>query len=71
MSGCYHYTKAVAEIYFPDGYICCHMCPMLETYSRLQCRRTGEYLIDDKGIGGYCPLKFEEETNDEREFEDL
>ena len=39
------------------------MCPLMETYARKQCRRTGEYLMDTRTIGYYCPLKFEEEEN--------
>lgn len=32
---------------------------MLETYSRNQCRRTGEYIIDTRfTTGRYCPLNF-------------
>ncbi len=59
------YAKATADIYFPEGHVCCDLCPLLETYARKQCRRTGEYLLDTRGIGAYCPLKFEEETNGE------
>lgn len=55
------YTKATVEIYFPEAKVCCALCPMLETYSRNQCRRTGEYLPDTKGTGMYCPLIIEEE----------
>lgn len=58
------YIKGNATIYFPDGHVCCALCPMLETYSRNQCRRTGEYLIDTRGIGFECPLEFEEENNE-------
>lgn len=55
------YTKATVEIYFPEEKVCCALCPLLETYSRNQCRRTGEYLPDTKGTGMYCPLKIEED----------
>lgn len=61
---CLHYTRATVDMYFPDGDVCCGLCPMLETYARLQCRRTGEYLLDKNGRGYYCPLKLEDE--DER-----
>jgi hypothetical protein len=29
---------------------------LLETYARKQCRKTGEYIIDDRIVGGWCPL---------------
>lgn len=60
-SGCTRYTHTTVDIYFPDGQVCCGLCPMLETYSRLQCRRTGEYLLDKNITGWNCPLKFESE----------
>lgn len=62
-SGCTKYAHATVDIYFPDSNVCCGLCPMLETYSRLQCRRTGEYLLDKNSTGCYCPLKFESEEN--------
>ena len=56
------YTKAVAEIYFPTDHACCDLCPLMETYARKQCRRTGEYLVETRNAVGYeCPLKFKEE----------
>ena len=55
------YTKATVEIGFPEDRVCCEYCPMLETYARKQCRRTGEYLLDTRTIGYWCPLKFETE----------
>lgn len=62
MNGIKWYTKATVDIFFPEGHVSCATCPMLETYSRNQCRRTGEYLIDTKNTVGFnCPLKFEEE----------
>lgn len=65
------YTKATVDIGFPEGHVCCDLCPLLETYARKQCRRTGEYLLDTKTtIGLYCPLKFEEENTNENHFED-
>lgn len=58
------YKTATVDIHFPEGHVCCATCPMLETYSRNQCRRTGEYLIDTKTTTGFmCPLKFEEEEH--------
>ena len=65
MNGTKWYTEATVPIYFPEGHVCCDMCPLLETYARKQCRRTGEYLLDTRATVGYmCPLKFKEE-NDE------
>lgn len=45
------------SLYFPDGHIECSLCPLLETYSRRQCRRTGEYLLSNQIRGMYCPLE--------------
>ena len=59
------YTKATAEVYFPENRVCCDLCPLLETYARKQCRRTGEYIADSRTIGYNCPLNFEDaERND-------
>lgn len=56
------YIEATANIFFVEDHVACQYCPLLETYSRNQCRRTGEYLIDIKyTVGRYCPLKFKEE----------
>jgi hypothetical protein len=62
------YTKGTVEIGFPEDKVCCDYCPMLETYARKQCRRTGEYLVNTRTIGFYCPLEFlgEVDTNDEQ-----
>lgn len=60
MNGVLRYEKANVEINFPEGHVCCDLCPLLETYARKQCRRTGEYLLDTRVTVGYeCPLKFE------------
>ncbi len=61
--GVRYYTKAKVVISFPEDRVCCDFCPLMETYARKQCRRTGEYLADTRGIGYYCPLIFEEENN--------
>lgn len=61
--GVSRYIKTSVEIYFPEGHMACNLCPLLETYSRNQCRRTGEYLMDTRIIGAHCPL----EINDEEE----
>lgn len=57
------YSRASVRIYFPEGHVCCDLCPLLETYARKQCRRTGEYLLDTRTIGFECPLEFEEDMN--------
>ena len=51
------YAVTEVKIYFPDNDICCRLCPLLETYARKQCRRTGEYINEDKVQGIWCPLK--------------
>ena len=61
------YTEAQATIYFPEGQVSCRYCPCLETYSRNQCRLTGEYLADTRTIGYMCPLKFIEKQEVENE----
>ena len=63
-SGVRYYTKTTCEIGFPESAVCCMYCPLLETYARKQCRRTGEYIADDRTIGYMCPLKFEENNNE-------
>lgn len=58
------YTQTTVHLYFPEGHVCCDLCPLLETYARKQCRRTGEYLLDTRVQGFYCPLIInEKETN--------
>ena len=54
--GCLTYTRLYIDINFPDDDVRCALCPLLETYSRKQCRRTGEYIRDDRVTGYYCPL---------------
>jgi hypothetical protein len=61
--GVSYYTMATVDVGFPEDKVCCAFCPMLETYARKQCRRTGEYIADDRYIGYYCPLKFDIEEN--------
>lgn len=59
------YTEASAKICFPEGHVCCDLCPILETYARKQCRLTGEYLLDTRVTVGYlCPLKFKGQEED-------
>lgn len=60
-NGVQYYTSATVEIHFPEDRVCCAYCPLLETYARNQCRRTGEYIIDTRATVGYdCPLKIED-----------
>lgn len=57
------YTKATVEIFFEPEHVACRYCPLLETYSRDQCRRTGEYIVDPRfTVGRFCPLKIGEEN---------
>ena len=60
-NGVRFYAEATAKIYFPEGQVCCDLCPFMETYARKQCRRTGEYLLDTRTIGYWCPLEIKEE----------
>lgn len=63
--GCDKYAHAAVSIYFEPEHVACAYCPLLETYSRNQCRMTGEYIIDTKyTVGWKCPLDItlEEET---------
>ena len=54
-SKCLSYIKRTVELTF-TGEVCCARCPLLETYARKQCRKTGEYILDDRTVGGWCPL---------------
>lgn len=63
-SGITRYTMTTVVIGFPAGHMCCDLCPLLETYARKQCRRTGEYLLDTRATVGFeCPLKIVEGAN--------
>ena len=64
-SGVKSYLKAKVEIYFPEGIARCSTCPFLETYARKQCRRTGEYIVDDRFQDLWCPLDLQLPTPDE------
>ena len=57
---CLNYIKTSVDLFFPEDHVCCDLCPLLETYARKQCRRTGEYILDSRVPGYYCPLKKEE-----------
>ena len=61
LDGCLEYSVATVNISFEKGRETCQFCPLLETYSRNQCRRTGEYIVDTRGRGRWCPLDFKEE----------
>ena len=56
------YTIGNVAIIFSGPVDCAH-CPLLETYARNQCRRTGEYVVDIRGIGKWCPIEFEKVTD--------
>ena len=56
------YTEATVSIFFEPDHVACAFCPLLETYARAQCRRTGEYIIDTRyTLGRFCPLQIKEE----------
>lgn len=60
--GCREYVRATVDMYFEPEHVDCAHCPLLETYARKQCRRTGEYIIDDRSTGYYCPLQIDGEV---------
>ncbi len=65
MNGVTKYVKATVEIAFEPDHVACAYCPMLETYSRNQCRRTGEYIVDTRyTVGSWCPLQILEDENE-------
>lgn len=55
-SSCLSYSERWVNIFFTDDEVCCKYCPLLETYARKQCRRTGEYITNDNTTGYWCPL---------------
>lgn len=60
--GCLEYVEAQVNIFFEKEHLACAYCPLLETYSRNQCRRTGEYITDIRyTVGHFCPLIIKEE----------
>ena len=63
MNGCTEYVKATVDIYFEPDHACCQFCPLMTTYSRNTCTRTGELIVDTRSRGLWCPLRFEEESN--------
>lgn len=66
--GVSYYTKSTVEIYFPEDDLCCMRCPLMGVEiksDREYCRRTGEYLPSPRHIVGInCPLRFENEVNE-------
>lgn len=65
-NGIPEYTEATVSIFFEPEHVACTYCPLLETYARNQCRRTGEYIIDPRfTVGNYCPLVIKERNCDE------
>lgn len=54
---CTEYTVRWVELPFTGTTVCCALCPLLETYARKQCRRTGEYIVNERGVGYWCPLR--------------
>ena len=62
--GVSYYTKATAEIGFPEDDIVCVWCPLMTRDPNLRdiCSKTGEILLAPKHtIGFNCPLRFEHE----------
>ena len=55
-NSCTSYTERWLNVFFTDDEVACKYCPLLETYARKQCRRTGEYIINDNVTGYWCPL---------------
>lgn len=56
-NGVTEYEAYTVDIFFEKDHVACEYCPLLETYARKQCRRTGEYVLDTRVTGWYCPLK--------------
>lgn len=65
-NGTIEYLKATVDIFFEPNHVACQYCPLLETYARNQCRKTGEYIIDTRvTTGRKCPLIFDDEAKEE------
>lgn len=56
------YVSTSLKIFFEPNHVACAYCPLLETYARKQCRMSGEYIVDDRVVGMWCPLEIEEVT---------
>lgn len=64
-TSCTRYITVTAAIHFPEKEgVSCKLCPCLETYTRKQCRLTGEYLADGYLRGGLCPLQVTEDDTE-------
>ena len=64
INSCLEYVEAQVNIFFAAGHVSCAYCPILETYARNQCRRTGEYIVDTRYRGRECPLIIKEKVNE-------
>jgi hypothetical protein len=67
--GVRYYTKATAEIGFPEDDCACVWCPLMTRDPNLRdvCGKTGEILTAPKYMTGLnCPLKFEKEEGNEK-----
>ena len=63
--GVLEYTEAHVSIFFEPGHVACAYCPLLETYARNMCRKTGEYIIDTRyTVGRWCPLEIVDKGED-------
>jgi hypothetical protein len=51
-------------LHFQPRAVDCLHCPCLETYARKQCRITGEYIVEERAMGIYCPLSFTQDDVD-------
>lgn len=56
INACLSYSERWVNIFFTGDEVCCKFCPLLETYARKQCRRTGEYIVNDNVTGYWCPI---------------
>lgn len=50
------YFETNVRLCFDPDYIDCKHCPLLETYSRENCRLTGELIPNNKCVGNFCPF---------------
>lgn len=64
-NGTSEYVETRVSIFFEKDHVACQYCPLLETYSRNMCRRTGEYVLDTRTVGRWCPLDYEMRLTDE------
>lgn len=68
-NGVTSYQRALVDVFFPENHVCCDLCPLLETYARKQCRRTGEYIFESRTTGLNCPLHLVEGRDDLSAFQ--